>query len=388
MKTIKALHVASFNGNVGDNANHNGFRNRLKEIINATILYTEIEMREFYQSWGLRDFNSEEFIRLCNKHDVIIIGGGNFFELKWEYSYTGTTVNISNETLEKINSPIFFNALGCDLYKGSTKKTIDNFKSFINRLTKSDKYFISVRNDGSYETIVNILGQDNAKKIHKAFDGAFHLKIKNFNYQEINNKYKAIGINIVSDMKDIRFENNNGITYKEFIKIFSELINKFFEKHKDYQMVLFPHIYSDLDAICDIMSNIRDIYRRTRIVVAPCLTGTGSEEYIFGLYKKCDFIMGMRFHSNVCAIAQNIPTIALSSYKKIDDLYSELCLSDRVVRVNKKGFEQDLIQLINYTILNKEAVTEKYRRINLKINLDSKEYYNSVLLWFRNNVLK
>ena len=29
MNRIKAMHIASFNGNIGDNTNHNGFRRKL-----------------------------------------------------------------------------------------------------------------------------------------------------------------------------------------------------------------------------------------------------------------------------------------------------------------------------------------------------------------------
>src|SRR5699024_7456701 len=108
MEEIKVLHIASFNGNIGDNANHNGLRKNLERYLNRNFNFTEIEMREFYQSWNLRDFNTETFIELCNKNELVIIGGGNFFELKWDYSYTGTTINLSNDTLEKINTPILF----------------------------------------------------------------------------------------------------------------------------------------------------------------------------------------------------------------------------------------------------------------------------------------
>ena len=40
MVKIKALHIASFNGNIGDNANHNGFRRRLSETLNRKIEFT------------------------------------------------------------------------------------------------------------------------------------------------------------------------------------------------------------------------------------------------------------------------------------------------------------------------------------------------------------
>ncbi|MFC4402565.1 polysaccharide pyruvyl transferase family protein [Gracilibacillus xinjiangensis] len=389
MKRIRALHIASFHGNIGDNANHNGFRQNIKETLDCEIDYEEMEMREFYQSWGTRDFNHFEFIDICNRYDLIIIGGGNFFELKWDYSITGTTINISKDSLDKINTPILFNGLGCDLAKGASESAIRKFGSFLDTITKSNKYLVSVRNDGSYNTIKKLYGEKYVDSIHRVPDGAFFLKTKKFHFPELNNNRKTIGINIVSDMIDIRFNKDlkDGIDYHDFINGLSEELNTFLKGNSDYQIILFPHIYSDLKAITDLLEKIDDRYRRTRIVTAPCLTGPGSEEYLFGLYKECEFILGMRFHSNVCSIAQNIPTIALSSYKKISDLYNELNLSDRVIQVNKNGFQKELTEQLKYTLRNQEAIKSRYRKINENVKNDSTYFYNRMNDWMKENGL-
>lgn len=384
MEKINALHIASFNGNIGDNANHNGFRRRLLETLNREVSFTNLEMREFYQSWNLRNFNSDEFIELCNNHDLVIIGGGNFFELKWDYSHTGTTINISEETLNRIKTPILFHGVGCDIAKGASKNAIEKFKNFLNQITNDEKILVSVRNDGSYETIKNLYGDVFDKKIYRVPDGAFFMETKTFDFPEVSNVYKSIGINVVSDMKEIRFDTSKPghISYNDFIESLGNLLNKFLKKTDNYQIILFPHIYSDLIAIYDLINRIEDRYRRTRIVVAPCLTGEGSEEYIFGLYKKCEFIMGMRFHSNVCAISQNIPTIAMSSYKKIIDLYKEVGLVDRLVEVNKGGFEENLDILIDSTINEKNNISKSYDEVNKRILLESNSFYDNVGEWY------
>ncbi|WP_163537040.1 polysaccharide pyruvyl transferase family protein [Gracilibacillus sp. YIM 98692] len=389
MKNIRALHIASFNGNIGDNANHNGFRNRLNETLDCEIEYDEIEIREFYQSWNIRDFNRSEFINLCNRYDLVIIGGGNFFELKWDYSYTGTTINISKESLNKIDTPILFNGVGCDTAKGASENAISKFGYFLETITRDNKYLVSVRNDGSYDTIKKLYGEKYSDKIYRVPDGAFFLETKKFNFPELNNNLKSIGINIVSDMTDIRFNKDleDGIEYYDFINGLSKELNTFLKVYSDYQIILFPHIYSDLKAISNLLEKIDDRYRRNRIVIAPCLTGPGSDEYIFGLYKECELILGMRFHSNVCSIAQNIPTIALSSYKKIIDLYKELNVSDRVIKVNKEGFQKELREELKYTIKNKEDIKLRYRMINENVKNESNDFYKRVREWTKENSL-
>ena len=383
------MHIASFNGNIGDNANHNGFRRKLRDSLKCDIKYDEIEMREFYQSWNIKNFNSEEFIELCNSYDLIIIGGGNYFELKWDYSYTGSTINISNDSLNKIKTPILFNALGCDIAQGTNESNINKFENFLDIITNSSKYLVSVRNDGSYSTIHKLYGDKYDKKIIKVPDGAFFLKTKTFMFPEINKNLKSVGINIVCDMKDIRFGKKikNGIRYDEFINGLARVVNNFLEKNIEYQIIFFPHIYSDIIAIGELLEKIDDRFRRTRIVVAPCLTGRGSEEYIFGLYKECEFILAMRFHSNVCSIAQGIPTICLSSYKKEQCVYSEINLLDRVVYVNTKGFEERLVKRIEDTIENIDQIRYKYKKVLVHIESESHEFYQKVMIWAKKNCI-
>jgi len=386
---IKVMHIASFNGNIGDNANHNGFRRKLRDSLKCDIKYDEIEMREFYQSWNIKDFNSEKFIKLCNIYDLIVIGGGNFFDLQWDYSYTGTTINISNDTLNKIKTPILFNALGCDIAQGTNENNIRKFENFLDIITNSNKYLVSVRNDGSCDTIHRLYGSKYDKKIIRVPDGAFFLKTKTFMFPEINRNLKSVGINIVYDMKDIRFGKKikDGIRYDEFINGLAKVINNFLEENKGYQIIFFPHIYSDIIAIGGLLDKIDDRFRRVRIVVAPYLTGKGSGEYIFGLYKECEFILAMRFHSNICSIAQGIPTICLSSYKKEQYLYSEINLSDRVVYVNTKGFEGRLAGHIKDTMENLDQIRCRYRKVLVYIESESHEFYRQVAVWTRKNCI-
>lgn len=385
MKLINVLHIASFNGNIGDNANHNGLRHILKDIFGEHITYDNLEMREFYQSWNLRDFNSVKFIELCNSYDLVIIGGGNFFELKWDYSSTGTTINLNKLTLEQISTPILFFGLGCDVGKGTNERNIEKFEAFLDIITNSNKYLVTVRNDGSLDTIKKFYGNQYENKIHKVFDGAFFMekeKEKYF-YPEIDEGNKYIGVNVVSDMKSIRFSNN--ITFNQFVENFADTLNIFLRDYNEYKIIFFPHIYSDLTAISELVERIDDKFRRTRVVVAPCLTGQGSERYIFGLYNHCETILGMRFHSNVCAIAQNIPTIALSSYRKINDLYLELNMSDRVIDVNKNGFEKKLLDKINMSLNNNGQIRDRYSNINESIKIKSKEFESVLVDWFAVN---
>ena len=119
---MKILHLASFNGNIGDNANHNGFRKNFQNLISENIEWKNLEIRNFYKSWNKMKFD-EEFIKMVNTYDLLIIGGGNFFEICHEYSSTGTTIDLPIEKLNQIRIPIFFNGLGLDSDKKYTEES-------------------------------------------------------------------------------------------------------------------------------------------------------------------------------------------------------------------------------------------------------------------------
>lgn len=130
MKKLKTLHLASFNGNIGDNANHNGFYKHL-ESLDYEFEIDELEIREFY--WKQRSFD-ESFVELVNSYDLLIVGGGNYFELWVEDSPTGTSISIELELLKKINTPILFNALGVDPGQGASEANIQKFRDFLDVL--------------------------------------------------------------------------------------------------------------------------------------------------------------------------------------------------------------------------------------------------------------
>jgi polysaccharide pyruvyl transferase WcaK-like protein len=173
MVTLKVLHLASFSGNMGDNANHRGIRKIFNKYLNFNMTYDELEIREFYISWGKRFFDSS-FADLVNDYDLLIIGGGNFFDLYLDKSVTGTTINMTEQILQKIKTPIVFFGVGFDPYKGITDELINRFKRFLDNLLESEKVFISLRNDGSVENIKKYIGEEYVKYICKVPDGGFY----------------------------------------------------------------------------------------------------------------------------------------------------------------------------------------------------------------------
>ena len=334
MKRLKVLHLASFSGNIGDNANHYGFYKHLHLIKNYEFDINELEIREFY--WKKRSFD-DSFVKFANSYDLLIIGGGNYFELWVENSPTGTSIAIELKLLEQINTPILFNALGVDPGQGASKKNINKFTNFLDLLIKRDDY-ISIRNDGAKKVIIDYIGKDYLNKIHHTPDAGFFIEINNSTKYYNDKEY--IAINIATDMEKVRFSN---LSYDDFLVIFKRFILNFLESYKNYEIVLVPHIFRDISFINDILNILDDEIRRTKISIAPLLHGKESFNEVMSVYKNAKFVLANRFHANACSIGLETPTIGLVNYRQIEGLYSEIS-SDNFVDIRLDNFD---IQLLN-----------------------------------------
>lgn len=380
--SLTVLQVASFQGNIGDNANHNGTRKKLRENLSHDIKFSESEIRKYYVNYTRDDALAfdENFVSKANSHDLVLIGGGNFFELWVEDSVTGTTIDMPIEIYDQIDSPVVFYGLGCDPHMGVPKQNYQKFRRFLEYMLNDENCLVSVRNDGSKSNIAECFGTELAEEVSVVPDGGFFLEVSETSHPELSDEKSTIGINVATDMVETRFPNHglNELSYEGFVQRFGNVLNNVLERNTDFDFVFFPHIYSDLRAIADVLAELDTLFRRTRVTVAPLLHGFGSAEYIFDMYEACECTMGMRFHSNVPPIGLTVPSIGLSSYPQIKNLYTELGLTERAVCVNERGFEEPLQNLIFDTLDQRPGIVEEYNSVNNSLEEDLAEFHSEI----------
>ena len=372
---MKILHIASFSGNIGDVANHSGFYHQFSKLVNKSIEQLEItklEIRKFYKRWRELEFD-ENFVVLANQYDLVVLGGGNFFELCWDYSETGTTFNISEENLLRIKTPIFINGIGIDDNKGTSIENVEKFKRFLHVLKKKGNVFFTVRNDGSYEIV--------KKRFSEYKDFIFVVPDHGFFIKDIVKGLHAnnnIGINIAIDMKEKRYDS---LSYEGFIQLLAKQVNKIC-KDTSYNLILFPHISSDYLAILNLLDLVDDEHVRTRISIAPLIQGQELETFKY--YLTCKLIFAMRFHANVCALSLGVPVIPIISYPKHAKLYEEIKAENWVLDINSETFSNKLEEQVSLLCSGKQ-VGHKLSDLNNKIDLvQQKELvYEKLYSWLK-----
>jgi hypothetical protein len=379
MQKLRVLHLASFDGNIGDNANHNGmnflWKNYLPEY---DFQFTRLEMREFYWKWKKFD---DEFARMVNEYDLFVCGGGNYFELWVEQSPTGTSVSIPLDIMKKIRTPTLFYALGLDPYMGAPDICIERFKRFLDYVLSSDQFLVSVRNDGSLASARRLFGASYADKIHLMPDSGHFVQPEDHYHPELMPGSRTIGVNLAGDMLDFRFNSSNGVTLKDFQDSFSKALSGVMERFPDINLIFFPHIYKDLSLISEFIHKFDDHLLRRRVAIAPYIHGQGSERYFFDLYRKCNIIIGTRLHANICSVGLNTPSIGIITHPQIKELYSYYGMRNRALYFNEDGFAQKLETLIIESIENEYFIRNMYKQVIKKVMDDAKIFLNIMRNW-------
>lgn len=383
-KKLKVLHIASFVGNVGDNANHRGAEYLRNRFLDFQFEVTQKEIRAFY--WKDWLFNSTNFVDEANRYDLIMIGGGNYFELWVDNSSTGTSIDISLEYLKLIKTPILFYSLGCDLGQGTSELNVQRFERFLDFICNSGNFYVSVRNDGSYKNLISLYGNKYEGKIRKIADGGFFTQVKRIKHFEVEEGKKNILINIAGDMIDIRFNDpKSNLTYNDFLEQISSLIEYIAENDSfKVNIILVPHIFRDIKIIYDVLDKVKDSIRRTVVKVAPYLTGDKGCDYIFSLYEQCDLVLAMRFHANVCSFALKKSLIGIVCYQQIKNLFEEL-ESSEFVEVSDLEFERQLGDMVFQHLQNQKDYEEESNRISRRLLKETEIEYQLLNNWLKLN---
>ncbi len=330
MKKLRVLHLASFVGNIGDNANHLGFHRKIAAALKFSLEFTQLEIRDFYR--GTRAYD-DQFVDYVNTFDLFIVGGGNYFELWPTNSPSGTSVGFSIEQLARFNCPVLFNALGIDIGQGIGVGSREKFRNFLDYCLKSPRVFISVRNDGAIENVKKIFGDYYANRILQVPDSGFFLETKLASIPYRDNK-PWVGINVASDMPEIRYS-RFGI--ESFMNNIRDLVVWLSEG--GYKSVFLPHIPTDFYFIYEILSGLKnDKILRENVVIAPVHQGDSGLFSSLNYYSNCSHLIATRFHSNIFGIVLGIPTICLNTYIQLENLYHELKLPEQLIGVNDPNF--------------------------------------------------
>lgn len=320
-RSLSILHLASFCGNSGDVLNHLGFRPWFESIISRVIRWHELEIRGHYRHEWLFD---DSFIELVNRHDILVIGGGNYLETWPRTSRSGTSIDLLVEDFARINIPIFINSIGVDISQGISDNAALELPRLFRYLVNSPKVLVSVRNDGTIESLSQLAGKEITDSTVDLPDAGFF--VPKPAVMETNLVF--IGINLACDMPELRFRDGDP---ELFLNQIGEFITRMCQFDDRIRFKFFQHIFSDLSVQARLLELLPDKVRRERAYVVGLHPDEEGALLIVREYATCAVVVANRFHSAVVPIGMGIPTIGISNYPQIARLFEDLSLSDRCI---------------------------------------------------------
>lgn len=373
---MNVIHLASFGGNYGDVLNHQGFYNTVGNALGFDTV-NQIEVRRFYKNASPKErllFN-DDFLKEINKHDLFVIGGGGFFDAKWAYSNTGTTIDFSDSFIDGISIPVVVNGMGYhEFYEETTPEVCKKFQIFIEKIIAKG-WFLSFRNDGSIKRFRNRYGHTFDGSIKVVPDnGFFGVNVDSITPVKLPSAKKTIGLCLTNDLFTKAYNGalNTDIFNSEILGVLEKLSER-------YQIVLFAHTPDDVVRVGQYFEDLPNSIKRYNIVVCPYMpNGTDSINEMARYYSVCDVIVGMRFHSLIMGLQLGKPTIALANHSQIGDFYEELGLENYRILLNNEDFDGQFLKLIEKVQQNQKICLDIKNVLNI-VKAHNQEYVNDIL---------
>lgn len=363
---IKILHIASFQGNVGDNISHIGFYKILEKLLPLHQI-EQIEIRRIYKNYHNEDklVLDKKFIDFVNSFDYCFVGGGGFLDYWVEGSQTGTTFDIDPKLMKYIKIPFFFTSIGCNPHKEIPKGNLEKIRFFLDKCNENKNIHLAIRNDGSIESIKKDIGESYLHNIVEVLDHGFFFKQKNLFPPIVESQY--IAINITDDQLMMKSSLRQDLYNDDYLNELIKIVLYSVEKLK-LHVVFVPHIYSDIKAIYKVLEKLDQWLIRRSVSIAPLVQGDYGANQINSIYCNADYIFATRLHANICSIAMKKNVVGLAALDRIEYLYRNLNENDRVVII-KKGFGDEVIKTFNHAMeVNFNIEDKKEKTLSYYIN--------------------
>jgi len=353
---LRILHVASFVGNIGDNASHLGLNKILAGYFNDFDV-ERLEIRKFYKNYKHEDKQRFDltFIEYANQFDMLVVGGGGFLDYWLEGSATGTTLDMEPQLVAKIQVPTLICSVGCMPHKPIPVGNVGKFRRFLDAVMLNPMVRIAVRNDGSVLSLKNDIGVEYLSHIPEVLDNGFFFDTQASNPLTMKQDY--IAINVTNDQLQMSSHSRGCIDKSVYLAALAQVVT-YITKTLRVHVVFVPHIYSDLKAITEVLSQLDDFIIREYISVAPCLQYDDGAKTVFSIYKHSRLVLGSRFHTNVCSLAMGVPSVGLVALDRVKYVYDKLGMPDRYVLLDY-DFASDLIEKIESTLQQSSEIKQR-----------------------------
>lgn len=372
------LHLASFNGNIGDNINHSGFKPWFASLCETSVEWHSLEIRKFYRGeWTF----ARDFLQFAERSDVIVVGGGNYLELWPANSASGMSLDLPLDALEALGKPVFLNSLGVDGGQGVSDRGRQGLQDLIDWIGADNRRLLSVRNDGSFGLVEQICRPSSLADVHRTPDAGFFQTLTQRVASSDLAGASSIAVNLAMDMEGHRYPGGDSLDYTQFCRVFAGAMADVSMAHSEITWVFVPHIYSDLRIMSDVLAELPDNLRRSRVEVAPYGSGENASQAAMSVYAAASVILGMRFHSCIAGLSLGVPTIGLANYPQVPKMFAEVGAPQLAIDVRTEGGVARLRDLILAIKDDPDSASAIGAKVRYQVGAERRRFEPALMEW-------
>ena len=346
--TIKIAHIAKFTHNIGEGALIRGIHETFKADVSNEIEFFAFDRKDFQAMHG-REFADDsvtsrvdrDFVKFINDNfHMLMIGGGGVFQTGHYDQIGGMAVAGDLDALYDLRCPLVIYGVGDNRFNDANP--FDYQVEFLNLIDyiNSNDYKFSFRDDGSCERLSTIVSKSLIDHVNVIPDPGLFINISLQDHPLVSKKHKTILFQVAGDRLHERLSINSGLSADECIDSFVRDVVEalsLLSLNFDARIILAPHIPSDYELIVRIIKVAsekrfgRSGFMRERVSVNYCSSGFDGAPNFFSIYPLVDLVIGMRFHSVVCASGLGVPCIAIDTMPKVGQFMERFGLGRFVV---------------------------------------------------------
>ena len=361
----RLLHIASFNGNIGDSLSHRGLYNLLGCDCNLSEdKIDRIEIRRFYQN---ADRDILKFDGACaekfNNYRYVILGGGGFLKQSFNNSKYGNTFEFEKEFFKKLRTKLLFYSIGgLNALEKVDEVAYYRTEHFIEKLYSDDRFMFIFRTDGSVKNsqFLNQKYSKDSNSIKQVFDSAFLNEVKSDARCENN-----VIINIGYDQL-LEANTDKACVFKTI----SETMIHLLDEDIGVKFYFAPHTYYDVQAFTALCEYLPEYLKRNNLKCLQSLTFSTDLQATIDAYSSAKLALTGRFHSAAFAFLYSNNFTPIYQFDRTDaQLKSLLMKKTPLVKsktlpslINSKGEDVQLRQLAHGTLSENRRKTVSYLR--------------------------
>lgn len=323
------------------------------------VVVGDITQHLFTSYLGKHNFNtfsiSKDFVNQIseiNKNDLLLIGGGGIF------IWLGHFIHNTNK-LKDIKIPIVIYSIGLNVFKCTyTNHNVIQYKSDFLELLKEKCLFVSARNDGTSNAILDF----NKVNFHESPEPCIYTNQYYQSERLIKNKY--ILFCLANDMSECRFKYNN---------------------------VNFTYFRNKIQALIEILKNdyiIQPIYHRKEdeSFNIPNTIEWNIENELqskdiskgLSLYQHADIVISMRGHGQIIPFSYNVPVITIANQNKNIGFAQSVNITDSLIDIKEPNLVNKIIRITRNIEHNIDKIKQQYQEIKKRLLLRTEEDFSII----------